>query len=54
MGLKEFAPGKQLTVVLNHADGTQESFPVNHSYNEFQIQWFREGSALNLIRKLNK
>ncbi len=54
VGLTEFAPGKQLTVVLNHADGTQESFPVNHTYNEFQIQWFKEGSALNLIRKLNK
>lgn len=54
LGLTEFSPGKQLTVVLNHADGTQESFQVNHTYNEFQIQWFKEGSALNLIRKLNK
>ncbi len=53
-GLTAFAPGKQLKVVLNHADGSRESFPVNHTYNEFQIQWFKEGSALNLIRKMNK
>ncbi len=54
LGLKEFAPGKPLEVVLHHADGSQDSFNVLHSYNEFQIQWFKEGSALNLIRKLNK
>ena len=49
-GLNEFYPGKQLTVTLRHADGTQESFPVNHSYNNMQIEWFRAGSALNMIR----
>ncbi|MCF8308347.1 MAG: aconitate hydratase [Bacteroidales bacterium] len=54
LGLKEFAPGKPLKVVLHHADGSEDSFNVQHSYNEFQIQWFKEGSALNLIRKLNK
>lgn len=53
-GLKDFAPGKPLQVVLKHSDGTTESFDVNHTYNEFQIAWFREGSALNLIRKHNK
>jgi aconitate hydratase len=50
-GLREFMPGKQLTIVLNHSDGSREKFPVNHSYNETQIAWFNAGSALNLIRK---
>lgn len=50
-GLTEFAPGKPLTLVLNHADGTQESFPVNHSYNQSQIEWFKAGGALNIIRR---
>jgi aconitate hydratase len=51
IGLKEFAPGKPLTVRLHHSDGTTEEFPVNHSYNLNQIEWFRAGSALNLIRE---
>jgi aconitate hydratase len=46
-GLTEFAPGKPLTVVLKHSDGTSASFPVNHTYNEVQIEWFKAGSALN-------
>ncbi len=50
IGLTEFTPGKLLTVVLNHADGTTESFPVNHTYNEQQIEWFKAGAALNIIR----
>jgi aconitate hydratase len=54
LGLKEFAPGKALTVVLNHADGTKDEFPVNHTYNQNQIEWFKAGSALNLIREQNK
>jgi aconitate hydratase len=49
-GLTDFAPGRPLTVILHHRDGTSESFSVNHSYNETQIEWFRAGSALNLIR----
>ncbi|HEV7331053.1 MAG TPA: aconitate hydratase [Flavisolibacter sp.] len=51
IGLTEFAPGKQLTVVLHHADGTSDKVKVNHTYNEQQIEWFKAGSALNLIRK---
>ncbi|MCX6317401.1 MAG: aconitate hydratase [Bacteroidetes bacterium] len=51
IGLTSFAPGKPLQLVLHHADGTSESFDVNHSYNEQQIHWFREGGALNVIRK---
>ena len=45
------APGQPLTVVLRHADGTSDRFDVNHTYNNAQIGWVREGSALNKIRK---
>jgi len=38
-------------LVLNHADGTSDSISVNHTYNEQQIEWFKEGAALNIIRK---
>jgi aconitate hydratase len=54
MGLKDFAHGKNLKVILNHQDGTQETFEVSHTYNENQIQWFKAGSALNLIKQQNK
>ncbi|HEQ60056.1 MAG TPA: aconitate hydratase, partial [Firmicutes bacterium] len=54
LGLTEFAPGKPLRVVLHHADGTRDEFPVNHSYNEAQIEWFKAGSALNLIKQKGK
>ena len=50
-GLTTFAPGHQLTVVLHHADGTSESFQVNHTYNAQQIEWFKAGGALNIIRR---
>jgi len=50
LGIKEMAPGKPLTVVLHHADGTTDQFQVNHTYNTNQIEWFRAGAALNLIR----
>lgn len=51
IGLTEFAPGKNLKVVLHHEDGTTDSFEVAHTYNAAQIEWFKEGSALNLIKK---
>ena len=51
IGLTEFAPGKSLNIVLNHADGSSDTIEVNHSYNEQQIEWFKEGGALNIIRK---
>ncbi len=50
-GLTHFVPGESLTVVLHHSDGTTESFEVNHTYNEQQIEWFKAGAALNIIRK---
>lgn len=49
-GLLAFTPGKQLQVVLNHADGSSETIQANHSYNAQQIHWFKEGGALNVIR----
>ena len=50
-GLLAFAPGKQLQIVLNHADGSNETIAVNHTYNQQQIEWFKAGAALNIIRK---
>jgi aconitate hydratase len=50
-GLEQFTPGKPLEVILHHKDGSTESFLVNHTYNEQQIEWFKAGGALNIIRK---
>ncbi len=52
--LTEFAPGKPLTLVLNHADGSKDSIQVNHTYNAQQIEWFKAGGALNIIRAQQK
>lgn len=49
LDLKEFAPGKQLTLEFVHADGSKDIIMANHTYNEGQIGWFVAGSALNLI-----
>ncbi len=51
VGLKEFAPGKPLTAILHHTDGTEDAIPVNHTYNELQINWFKSGSALNTMHR---
>ncbi|MCU0377275.1 MAG: aconitate hydratase [Bacteroidales bacterium] len=50
VGLSDLKPGKQIKIILFHADGRKETIYANHSYNETQIGWFRAGSALNLIR----
>lgn len=50
-GLAELSPGEPVTVELNHADGTKETFEATHSLNDEQIQWFKAGSALNVLRK---
>ncbi len=50
-GFADMAPGKPLTVHLQHADGTEDCFDVAHSYNQAQIEWVRAGSALNKIRQ---
>ena len=49
-GLTSFTPGVQLTLALNHADGSKDEIKVNHSYNAQQIEWFKAGGALNIIR----
>ena len=51
IGLTGFTPGKNLEVILNHSDGTTESFEVLHTYNQAQIDWFKDGSALNAMKK---
>jgi len=52
--LKNFQTGKQIKLVLNHADGGKEFIYANHTYNEAQIDWFKAGSALNLIREASR
>jgi len=51
IGLNKFAPGVPLTMVLNHGDGSSDQIIVNHTYNEPQIEWFKAGGALNVIRR---
>ncbi|MBI4556393.1 MAG: aconitate hydratase [Candidatus Hydrogenedentes bacterium] len=48
--LRDFAPGKPLRLVLHHTDGSTEEILANHSYNKNQIEWFKAGAALNLIK----
>ncbi|HWY38451.1 MAG TPA: aconitate hydratase [Bacteroidia bacterium] len=50
IGLTSFAPGKQLSVVFTHKDGSKDTIAANHSYNAQQIEWFKAGGALNIIR----
>ena len=52
--LNEFAPGKPLTIEIEHADKSVDVIQVNHTYNEQQIEWFKAGSALNYIKANNK
>jgi aconitate hydratase len=51
--LNAFAPGKPLTIEAVHADGSKDIIIANHTYNDSQIEWYNEGSALNLIKKQN-
>ncbi|NNK68932.1 MAG: aconitate hydratase [Flavobacteriaceae bacterium] len=51
LDLDQFAPGKPLTIEIAHADGTTDEIKVNHTYNDAQIEWFKAGSALNLIKE---
>lgn len=51
--INEFAPNKPLTIEVVHADGSKDTIKANHTYNDSQILWYREGSALNLIKKQN-
>jgi len=51
LGLTDFKPGKALRLVINHKNGTTNTINCNHTYNEQQIEWFKAGGALNIIRK---
>jgi aconitate hydratase len=51
IGLTSFAPGQPLQLVLNHKDGSSDTIVANHTYNQQQIEWFKAGAALNIIRK---
>ena len=52
--LEDFAPDKPLTIEIVHADGSKDTIKANHTYNETQIGWYKEGSALNMIKKMNQ
>ncbi len=54
VGLNDFQPGKPLKCEILHEDGTKDQINLKHSYNNFQIEWFRAGSALNLLRLKQK
>ncbi|MDR0518155.1 MAG: aconitate hydratase [Fibromonadaceae bacterium] len=49
LGLRNFEPSNQFTLLLHHADGTMEEIPLNHTYNKSQWEWFKAGSALNAL-----
>src|SRR6056297_119224 len=51
--LQDFAEGKPITIEIVHADGSKDTIKANHTYNQPQIEWYKEGSALNLIKKQN-
>ena len=51
--LKDFSPNKSITIEIIHSDNTKNIIKTNHSYNKQQIEWYKEGSALNLIKKNN-
>ncbi|WP_104736302.1 aconitate hydratase [Hanstruepera ponticola] len=53
LDLDTFSPDKPLTIEFVHADGTKDVIKANHTYNQAQIDWYNEGSALNLIKKEN-
>jgi aconitate hydratase len=54
IGLKELSPGKPVTCILHHNYGTEEVLLLQHSYNESQLEWFRSGSALNILRSVTR
>ena len=51
--IADFAPNSPLTIEIVHADGSKDIIKANHTYNDAQIKWYREGSALNLIKRQN-
>jgi aconitate hydratase len=53
-GLTSFKEGQPLTIVVHHKDGSKDEIKANHTYNVNQIEWFKTGGALNLIKKTQK
>ena len=53
INLDIFSPGKQIELLISHSDGKSDRILLNHTYNQSQIEWYDEGSALNLIKKDN-
>ncbi len=51
--LESFSPGKQISIEIVHSDGSKDLIKADHTYNAQQIEWYKEGSALNLIKKAN-
>ena len=51
--LESFSPGKQISIEIVHSDGSKDLIKTDHTYNDQQIEWYKEGSALNLIKKGN-
>ena len=51
VGLTQFTPNQPLSLVLHHENGSTETILANHTYNQQQIEWFKAGGALNIIRK---
>jgi len=51
--IKDFAPEKQITLEIVHKDGSKDTIKLNHTYNQSQIEWYNEGSALNVIKREN-
>ena len=54
LDLNNFSPGVPLKLEIKHNHGKKDIILCNHTYNEFQIEWFKAGSALNLIKKQNR
>ena len=54
IGINDFKPGKPLSAILYHTDETQDSFLVNHTFNDLQIRWYKAGSALNYLKDSHK
>ena len=51
VGLTSFSPDQPLSIVLHHKDGSTDTIKANHTYNQSQIEWFKAGAALNIIRR---
>lgn len=54
LGLETFTPGKPLSALLKHSDGSSDTISLNHTFNEGQIEWFKAGSALNRMKMMQK